>query len=107
GLGDQFINAVRAATRGAARAPMRYAVRFADVRRAPETVSVFRVVLLARRPDLRSFRDAQQARPPGHPGRATSSCLIFRTARPRQGSGPFPNPNGILSFSPALRGTSY
>ena len=33
GMGDQFIDAVRAAVRGAARAPMRYAIRFVDVRR--------------------------------------------------------------------------
>ena len=33
GFGDQFVDAVRAATRGAARAPLRYAVRFADIRR--------------------------------------------------------------------------
>ena len=33
GLGDQFIDAVRAATRRASRQPLRYAVRFADIRR--------------------------------------------------------------------------
>ena len=33
GLGGQFIDAVRAGMRGAERNPLRYAIRFADIRR--------------------------------------------------------------------------
>jgi len=38
GLGGQFIDAVREGTRGAERNPLRYAIRFADIRRCPTGV---------------------------------------------------------------------
>jgi hypothetical protein len=76
GLGQRFVSAVQSADKSLLANPLRFAVRFADVRRLNLADFPYGIFFLpSRRRDRHPGRPPQSTRYPRHPGKKTPTCL--------------------------------